>query len=126
MAIFAQTEGPVESIPTWAQIQLLRIAREALSNACKHSQARTARVLLRATADGAGQLLVEDDGCGLNVPPQERSPGEQIGLSIMEERARRLYGRLRIDSEPGEGTQVIVDFCIADRQPTREARAHVS
>jgi two-component system nitrate/nitrite sensor histidine kinase NarX len=39
------------------------------------------------------------------VRPQG-SPGEHIGLSIMEERAHRLGGVLRIESEPGEGTRV--------------------
>ena len=33
-------------------------------------------------------------------------PGEHIGLSIMEERARRLGGELRVETEPGEGTRV--------------------
>ncbi|RMG49726.1 MAG: hypothetical protein D6717_14595, partial [Gammaproteobacteria bacterium] len=43
-------------------------------------------------------------------PRDERHPGEHIGLKIMEERARVLGGRLRIESEPGEGTRVELKF----------------
>ncbi len=55
-------------------------------------------------------LLVEDDGVGFEsefetVMP-EGNPGEHIGLSIMEERARRLGASIRVESEPGEGTRV--------------------
>jgi len=46
-------------------------------------------------------LLVEDDGVGFDLPRRSGRPGEHIGLSIMEERARRLGGQLRIESEPG-------------------------
>ncbi len=53
-------------------------------------------------------LLVEDDGIGFEfetVMPVGK-PGEPIGLSIMEERARRLGASIRVESEPGEGTRV--------------------
>ncbi|MGI9334339.1 MAG: ATP-binding protein [Gammaproteobacteria bacterium] len=130
MTIFAQTDGPVDVIPAGARLQVLRIVREALSNACKHSGARTARVLLRVSADGDGHLLIEDDGSGIDTKPLGRHPGEQIGLSIMDERTRRLGGHLRIDSEPGEGTQVTVTFRVppAARIPAEAAgsRAHAS
>jgi two-component system nitrate/nitrite sensor histidine kinase NarX len=36
--------------------------------------------------------------------------GEHVGLSIMRDRARRLRGQLRIESEPGEGTRVLLTF----------------
>jgi two-component system nitrate/nitrite sensor histidine kinase NarX len=44
-------------------------------------------------------------------------PGELIGLSILEERARRIGARLEIDSEPGEGTRVELRF-----EPSRSKR----
>jgi two-component system nitrate/nitrite sensor histidine kinase NarX len=59
--------------------------------------------------------LVEDDGVGFEERQSEGRPGEHIGLSIMQERARRLGGRLRIESEPGEGTRVELRFRPADR-----------
>ncbi|MFZ0791454.1 MAG: ATP-binding protein, partial [Chromatiaceae bacterium] len=47
--------------------------------------------------------------------------GEHIGLSIMEERARRIGAELRIESEPGEGTRV--ELALAQgRRPDPTAR----
>ena len=49
---------------------------------------------------------MEDDGVGFDDGAKQGRPGEHIGLSIMEERARRLGGNLRVESEVGEGTRV--------------------
>ncbi len=52
------------------------------------------------------------------------SPGERIGLSIMEERARRIGAELRIESEAGEGTRVEILFDV-NRRSARQAREAV-
>jgi len=92
------------------EMQMVRIVQEALTNIRKHAQAHTVRVLLRCKSAGDYSLLVEDDGVGIEESGSEGRPGEQIGLSIMQERARRLGGRLTIESEPGEGTRVELAF----------------
>ncbi len=66
--------------------------------------------LLTREADGRHVLLIEDDGVGFSAPSDDSCPGECIGLSIMEERARRIGAELNIESEPGEGTRVEVIF----------------
>lgn len=91
------------------EIALYYIAQEALTNIRKHSHAHNVRILLSRTGDGRYQLLIEDDGYGME-PPGEFSPGEQLGLYIMRERAERLPGELSIESETGEGTRVLVTF----------------
>jgi two-component system nitrate/nitrite sensor histidine kinase NarX len=88
------------------ELQMLRIAQEALANIRKHARAHTVRVLIGCVSGGGYRLLVEDDGRGFEDAARVGQPGEHIGLSIMEERARRLGGELRIESEPGEGTRV--------------------
>ncbi|EGV28228.1 integral membrane sensor signal transduction histidine kinase [Thiorhodococcus drewsii AZ1] len=101
-------------------LQLLRIVQESLANIRKHAQAHTVRVLL--TRDGGDRyvLLVEDDGVGFSAPADGSNPGERIGLSIMEERARRIGAEMRIESEPGEGTRVEVVFEV-NRRGARHA-----
>ena len=89
-----------------AEMQMLRIVQECLANIRKHAQAHTVRVLLTCKREGEYLLLVEDDGVGFDKERPDGNPGEHIGLSIMEERARRLGANLRIESEPGEGTRV--------------------
>lgn len=95
--------------------QIFHIVKEALSNIRKHSHACNARILLSNDSRGAYTLLIEDDGEGI-APVSEARPGEHIGLSVMRERAERLPGELTIESEPGEGTRIVLSFPVAPRQ----------
>ena len=91
------------------EMQILRIVQESLANIRKHAQAHTVRVLLTCRS-GSYIFLIEDDGVGFEGKARKGHPGEHIGLSIMEERARRLGGQLRIESEVGEGTRVELTY----------------
>jgi two-component system nitrate/nitrite sensor histidine kinase NarX len=92
------------------EMQLVRIVQETLTNVRKHAKAQTVRVLLTRERTGEYVLLIEDDGIGFGTPASGGRPGEHIGLSILEERARRIGARIDIDSEPGEGTRVELVF----------------
>jgi signal transduction histidine kinase len=84
--------------------EILRVAQEALANAVRHAHAEKIRVTLRR-GDGQVVLEVGDDGTGFDAD----SPGlrsRRLGLTSMEERARRLGGTLSVDSAPGAGTRV--------------------
>jgi two-component system nitrate/nitrite sensor histidine kinase NarX len=63
--------------------------------------------MLKDRNDGKYHILIEDDGIGINQKIYG-SPGEHIGLTIMQERASRLGGTLRVESEPGEGTRIML------------------
>lgn len=89
-----------------AELQVVRIVQETLTNVRKHARAQTVRVLLTRETGGEHVLLIEDDGVGFSTPQRSGRPGEHIGLSILEERARRIGAALSIESEPGEGTRV--------------------
>lgn len=92
------------------ELQIMRIVQETLTNVRKHAQAQTVRVLLTREQTGEYVLLIEDDGVGFSTPRRSGHPGEHIGLSILEERARRIGAALNIESEPGEGTRVELVF----------------
>jgi two-component system nitrate/nitrite sensor histidine kinase NarX len=121
MYVLLQTEWDSARLPVDLEIQVLRIVQEALANVRKHSHAQTVRVMLKSDPDGNYRVLIEDDGVGLCKPAFSGHPGEHIGQSIMQERARRLGGELCIESETGEGTRLLLTF----RYPA-ENRAHVS
>ncbi len=118
------TECRQFNLPAAAEMQVLGIVREALTNARKHSRAKTVRLLLCCEDDEHYTVLVEDDGVGNASPAADADQyGEHVGLLIMEERARRLGGVLRIESEPGEGTRVELKFDAAQQQQDSEALA---
>jgi two-component system nitrate/nitrite sensor histidine kinase NarX len=78
--------------------------------------------MLSCSGSGTYCLLVEDDGVGFEDSDKRGRPGEHIGLSIMEERARRLGGNLRIESEVGEGTRVELTYQPQSRGQRLEKR----
>jgi signal transduction histidine kinase len=84
--------------------QLMRIGREAISNAVRHAQASSITASL-AYEDSVITLTVADDGRGFEpVTPSQRS--DHFGLTSMRERAELVGGALRIESRPGGGTSV--------------------
>ena len=88
-----------------AQQELLRILREAMTNAARHGEARTISVTL--SCDDGLKLCVADDGAGFE-PDAPRTPWRSVGLTSMRERAEALGGELRIDSQPGSGARIEV------------------
>jgi two-component system nitrate/nitrite sensor histidine kinase NarX len=103
------------SLTPLQESQIFHIVKEALSNIRKHSHACNARILLTNDSHGGYTLLIEDDGEGIAAVSESR-PGEHIGLSVMRERAERLPGELTIESEPGEGTRIVLSFPVVPRQ----------
>jgi len=90
-----------------AQIHLLQIVREALTNVEKHAQARAVSVELRREADGTIGVDIDDDGVGI---ASVTSPAQHFGLDIMRDRARLLGGRVDIVRRSGGGTRVRLLF----------------
>jgi signal transduction histidine kinase/ligand-binding sensor domain-containing protein len=90
-----------------ADVQLLRIAQEAVANALKHGRATHIHITLHFEKEGV-RLTITDNGCGF--VPEDRDPapasGEHLGLLTMRERAARLRGRLALISNPGTGTTI--------------------
>jgi len=85
------------------QTHLYRIAQEAMTNAFKHSQARTLH--LSYQCDGKSiRLEIRDDGIGISEK-NEKLAG--LGLRNMRYRARLLGGFLEIERLPEGGTQVL-------------------
>ncbi len=85
--------------------QLLPIVQEALLNARSHAQARTV-ILNLEQVGGLIKINIHDDGIGFDKKALQTDERGHFGLSIMRARAKRVGGRLRIESAPGAGTRV--------------------
>jgi signal transduction histidine kinase len=85
-------------------VDALQISREAVSNALRHGGASlvTVRVI---QADQEVCLLVQDNGAGFDATTR-RDGGH--GLGNMRARSERLGATLRLTSQPGDGTRVVV------------------
>jgi len=85
---------------------IYRIVQEALANACGHSKSRKVRVEL--VQQGLQlRIKIRDWGIGFRLEDIGES---HFGVAGIRERARLLGGNALIDSEPGKGTQIIVDL----------------
>ena len=98
----------VGGIPLETQEVIYRVAKEALQNVLKHSQATAIKVLL-GSADKKIRLSIQDNGVGFRPETAGRKP-LSFGLAGMQERAALLGGTLVLRSTPGKGTTVILEF----------------
>ena len=87
-----------------AAICLYRVLQESLMNIAKHSGSGSARVSLTRQADQL-EMRVRDEGRGFNPDAEGR---QGIGLMNIEERVRLLNGKLVVNSNPGGGTEIVV------------------
>jgi len=102
-----------------AELQLLRIAQEALTNVRKHAGAAQVRVSL--SHDGSHwELTVADDGRGFDPLPTGTGSlprrRHHLGLATMRERVQSLGGTLTIATGPGRGTRVTAIVPVAGKQ----------
>ncbi|MDD5394714.1 MAG: histidine kinase [Thiothrix sp.] len=112
LEVFFYHNWHLKDLPRETELEAIRIVQESLTNARKHSQAATVRILMYSSEEGRCSILIEDDGIGLPDPLPEPDPttGEHIGLRIMQERAERMGGEIQFESEPGEGTLIQLNF----------------
>ncbi|MDY7077527.1 MAG: two-component regulator propeller domain-containing protein [Chloroflexota bacterium] len=99
-------------LPSDVHVALYRIAQEALNNVVKHAHASHVKVSLRRDSiplpphvESGVELCISDDGCGFDpscIPP------DRLGLGIIRERTQAIGAKLKVESQPGHGTRVIV------------------
>jgi len=83
------------------------IAHEALSNVRKHAAA-TQVVMSLSLSDVEGHLEIRDNGRGFD--PSSEPPQGHYGMRNMSTRAKAVGATLRLDSAPGEGTSLHLEF----------------
>ena len=96
--------GADEPLPEDVERLFYRAAGEAIRNIRLHAGASKVTVDVSST-NGIARLEVVDDGAGFTAAERERSRAEgHVGLSLLEELAARMGGRLEVVSTPGTGT----------------------
>jgi two-component system nitrate/nitrite sensor histidine kinase NarX len=89
-----------------AEVHIIRVVQEALTNVRKHAGADSVTVSIRGT-DSTTSFAIEDDGVGFDHAATAGSQ-DGYGLFTMRDRAALLGGTVDIDSAPGRGTRVTV------------------
>jgi signal transduction histidine kinase/ligand-binding sensor domain-containing protein len=99
--------GDASKLPEEVAHHVFRIAQEAVTNAVNHASPSLISMELNIEAKRLS-LHVEDDGCGFEPDDAFLSRQGNFGLIGMRERAQRIKGELRLDSNSGKGTRVDV------------------
>ena len=97
---------PADILTVEEEMQVLQIIREALYNSVKHSQATTALVALHFE-EPVLLVSVRDNGIGFD---DQQKHERHHGMTIMQERAYRLGGKLRTQNINTGGTALEVTF----------------
>jgi len=105
-------EGPDLYLEKTTDAALYRVLQEALTNAAKHSNAKTVTVRMESSNDGV-LMVIEDDGSGFDTTELDSTKG--IGFVGMRERLFRCGGTLDVSSVHGKGT------CIKAQVPVAKA-----
>jgi PAS domain S-box-containing protein len=102
--------GQEQRLPEEVELVLFRITQEALRNVARHSKATSSEITLEF-GEQKVKVNVSDDGEGFYVPEKisDLSKNGKLGLVGMQEWARLINGQLSIQSEPGKGTNVVVE-----------------
>ncbi|OCG21023.1 hypothetical protein A9G11_08785 [Gilliamella sp. wkB108] len=98
---------PLNIINSKYAFHLLQFIREALNNIYKHAQASHTRISLTIDDNQIISVCIEDNGVGL---PNDIKQDNHYGLIIMRDRVEILNGNLTINSQPHQGTQIMVTF----------------
>lgn len=102
--VHVEVDQAAEDILTGEEArELVTIAREALSNCVCHAHATRIVIALKRVGSRV-RLRIGDNGLGFDV---NHGPAKGIGFACMEDRARKIGGRLEVQSTVGRGTSIV-------------------
>ncbi|MBU0996105.1 MAG: PAS domain S-box protein [Proteobacteria bacterium] len=100
-------------IPESIKILIFRVAQEAITNACRHSQATSVKIYLKKKKSHI-ELGIVDNGIGFEADIRSfKHPATGMGISSMMERTELFNGRFRLITKPGKGTAIEASWPIA-------------
>lgn len=110
--ISLKVTGKEKNLSSIVRVTLYRIVQEACSNVIKHASARHLTVSVLYEEEKT-KLEIEDDGAGFDIAAvkNKKLSEEELcgfGLFTMKERAYLLGGTFSIESNPGNGTKIMV------------------
>lgn len=93
-------------LPADVQVILYRLCQEGLNNIAKHARASQVTIYLQYLLKEV-IIRIQDNGRGFD--PKRTAEGH-YGLGIMRQRAEAIGARLTIVSQPGQGTEITIDW----------------
>jgi signal transduction histidine kinase/ligand-binding sensor domain-containing protein len=90
------------NLPASVQIQIYRVTQEALSNICRHANAKHVKMIVAVSEAGVFSLQIEDDGLGFDGSGTKKKPGR--GVANIRARASMIDAEVEWSKGNGGGT----------------------
>jgi signal transduction histidine kinase len=90
------------NLPASVQIQIYRVTQEALSNICRHANAKHVKMSVAVNEAGVFDLQIEDDGRGFDGSGTKKKPGR--GVANIRARASMIDAEVEWNKRNGGGT----------------------
>ncbi len=104
-------KGEPMELPLTMKVTFVRIIKEALNNAVKHSFANNVHISVIYEMSKIS-IIVEDDGIGFDIDEVYKGEKVCLGLSMLKERVYLLAGTVNIETYDGKGTRIEVEVPI--------------
>ena len=86
---------------------IFRVIQEAMNNTIKYAQATSVQLNIKTIGEHL-ELVIADDGKGFNITTVKKG----AGLKNIQNRVYLTGGKLLIESAPGKGCKIIINFPI--------------
>lgn len=103
------TNGHIEHPNDQMRVLLFQTVRELLFNIVKHANTTEATITLE-NIDGRGRIIISDSGRGFDPEILVREPASAHGLLLLQDRLKFMGGSMKIESQPGDGTRILVEI----------------
>jgi two-component system NarL family sensor kinase len=101
----------LHQVDSHMRMLLFQSIRELLFNVVKHASVSQAKVTLEQV-NGRPRITVSDDGKGFDVEAIMSNPQAAHGLLIIQDRLSLLGCHMKLVSNPGEGTRIMIELPI--------------
>lgn len=105
------TGASARKIPSAVVSAMTDATAQAVANSIQHAGAKAKRHVRLRASDRMLKIVITDNGVGFRP---SRIPKSRLGLRLsIIERVERVGGRVYIDSKPGSGTNLILEWDLA-------------
>lgn len=110
LSLTLSTPDAYQPMPREVELAFYRVAQESLSNILRHARATHCWFIFEQTSQ-VSRLEIRDNGCGFDLPRVRASTfGKSLGLNNLYMRAELIGANLKIDTAPGQGTKIIMEW----------------
>jgi two-component system CheB/CheR fusion protein len=104
-----EAEEDFQHLPDHMRVTLFQAVRELLFNVVKHAAILHANITMEQF-DGRGRIIIRDAGKGFDVKAIMADPQASHGLLIIRDRLNLMDSTIEVESVPGNGTRVTIEF----------------